>query len=923
MAKTSNEPVSANFERLAELAPSTNLSLINSVISRSPPIDTPLSLVEGTTSTQKKKKKKKSKKSAKSKGERDAKPPTEDDEPNPLVLRISRNKHWRYISSYHGPWLQLPIELLESLLILNADPATFQAEPRMAPTPPSQQQQQHPFSRMRDRGYPSLGDPSPPDSPRRTFSPISYPPLPAPPPGKPIPPPIDPGVFRSVTTIRRLIDEASELAVRASSGMSAAALGSIRGSSSPNLHSSPWALAQSLGMSPLGDSGGGRNVAMSAMRIHRLRALAVQKLAAAYRADEIASSVMVMQGGSVFEDIAERVLKFDPNDADAKYVHFFHEKIPSRQLAESTTTRVLDELIEAYPQRLELFRTRGIVRTFRDEYSAAVKDFTHALKEARALRKARSFHRSGSHSLQNGKGRGDKRRKEGKKRSNGQAPPNGTSEADGCGDASEAETLPIHPSVLPEAPEPIEPQLLFLRGAAYLQNAIFLIEEKILKLEGIRKRISAEGAAELRLCYIQNGRYGGVEIGNPDGPLGRTDGPKLQAYRGVLADGAFREQIGALLKKSIRDHERFLAHFDALETPAPPRSSDNEGDDDNDIVERAAYAFLLSEALRPGAHGTLPPAPPPDSAVLFTTYHPLLVESHFSVLLCLLMLGDFSALLRAFVRAATVVDGLEGYPVFLPPRSMAQAEFVETLERLAGGWRVGVQPHSRARTGQGLSHANGKLAIEPSPLPSLPPPRPPPSGSRSSPPPSPLFVTTVQSPIPMSNGALFDPLAPSTSSFVFGSGSGSGSGFGSSASTMALMQLAPPSQVQSRRATPTPAASPAPPHSGSIDLIESLDSARIILAPVMERQRARAEQSAMEKKLSSLSSSSSSSGSFAAGGGGGGSGGKNARVKPLPINIQLHGPRVEIVLAWLAAVWLVELEGVALSGSCVERRRPE
>ncbi len=101
-------------------------------------------------------------------------------------------------------------------------------------------------------------------------------------------------------------------------------------------------------MNPLGDPGGGRNVAISAMRIHRLRALAVQKLAAAYRTDEIASSVMVMQGGSIFEDIAERVLKIgasfflsicnyltqrlgkDPSDADAKYVHFFHEKIPSR-----------------------------------------------------------------------------------------------------------------------------------------------------------------------------------------------------------------------------------------------------------------------------------------------------------------------------------------------------------------------------------------------------------------------------------------------------------------------------------------------------------------------------------------------------------------------------------------------------------------
>jgi hypothetical protein len=33
--------------------------------------------------------------------------------------------------------------------------------------------------------------------------------------------------------------------------------------------------------------------------------------------------------------------------------------------------------------------------------------------------------------------------------------------------------------------------------------------------------------------------------------------------------------------------------------------------------------------------------------------------------------------------------------------------------------------------------------------------------------------------------------------------------------------------------------------------------------------------------------------------------------KPLPINIPLHGPRVEVVLAWFAAVWLVELESVA------------
>ncbi len=58
---------------------------------------------------------------------------------------------------------------------------------------------------MRDCGYTGLRGPSLPDSPRFALASLPYP-----------PPPIDPGVFRSVTTICRLIDEASELAVRAS-----------------------------------------------------------------------------------------------------------------------------------------------------------------------------------------------------------------------------------------------------------------------------------------------------------------------------------------------------------------------------------------------------------------------------------------------------------------------------------------------------------------------------------------------------------------------------------------------------------------------------------------------------------------------------------------------------------------------------------
>lgn len=206
-----------------------------------------------------------------------------------------------------GPWLQLPAELLDSLLTLNLDPAALTGpEPRLPPllgTPSN-------IGKQRDRGLYGFGEFPPPESPRNQYASMPLPPpFPSPKPGKATPPPIDPGVFRSIRNIRRLIDEAAELSVRASSGLSAAELGSMRSGSA--LNNSPWATAQSFGFNPLGNNngGGGRNVGMSALRVHRLRALAVQKLAQAYKDDEIASSVMVMQGGSVFDDLAERVLK--------------------------------------------------------------------------------------------------------------------------------------------------------------------------------------------------------------------------------------------------------------------------------------------------------------------------------------------------------------------------------------------------------------------------------------------------------------------------------------------------------------------------------------------------------------------------------------------------------------------------------------
>jgi len=132
-----------------------------------------------------------------------------------------------------------------------------------------------------------------------------------------LPPPIDPAVFRGVSEIRKCVDEASDLAVRASSGMSAAALGEF---------GVDWA------QQGVGGAGtrNGRQAVLSPVRQHRLRVLAVARLAQAYRIDEIAASVAVMQGTTGLDDLAWRVLKHDPTNLDAVYVQFFHEKIPSR-----------------------------------------------------------------------------------------------------------------------------------------------------------------------------------------------------------------------------------------------------------------------------------------------------------------------------------------------------------------------------------------------------------------------------------------------------------------------------------------------------------------------------------------------------------------------------------------------------------------
>lgn len=82
---------------------------------------------------------------------------------------------------------------------------------------------------------------------------------------------MDPVILRNLIEIRRLLDDASELVIKAVSGPS---------STSSRL---------------------------TQIRQHKFRELAVTKMAKAYAIDEIATSVLVMQSASAIDDVAALV----------------------------------------------------------------------------------------------------------------------------------------------------------------------------------------------------------------------------------------------------------------------------------------------------------------------------------------------------------------------------------------------------------------------------------------------------------------------------------------------------------------------------------------------------------------------------------------------------------------------------------------
>ncbi|KAL6902702.1 hypothetical protein GGI43DRAFT_382881 [Trichoderma evansii] len=500
-------------------------------------------------------------------------------------LAICRNKHWRYISSYHGPWLQMPYEILETIANINYN--------------------------------------------------------------TPLPRPLDAASFFDLVKVRRLVDEATNLAVRAASDIASPTLTNVNGGF-PSISS-----MISHGMGAPGHSG-----RLSRERKFKMREQASQKLARAYRLDEIVCSVATMQGASPLEDVGNLVLQRNSRDPDAKYVHFFHEKIPSRKMAESTSLEPLTEIVGDRPGEPEVLRTRATVKVFQNDLEGAVSDLTHALSISLFIHKSHQPKQEDTQVV-------DSQRTAARRRP--------------------------HDVILPEKDQPssLEAQLYFQRASVYLTLA------------------SDNAVSSMPTSSQANGKPAITNSG--DGEAGAEISDPGQEISQKQSES--RKMAKTFAKRAIKDYMSFLSNLHY--SPNLPAKIAKEF---NDRVSMVMHGIRSSRAIDTGSLTTshtvyslpdlfrsvpptdIPPYPPQDlmkqsvqqpldeAACEWVTYHPLLSDALHSLLLahCLAQTST-KELQRHAYMVARLVRLSDGYPLFQANRSSARADWTE-LVHCAGNW---------------------------------------------------------------------------------------------------------------------------------------------------------------------------------------------------------------------------------------------
>lgn len=484
----------------------------------------------------------------------------------------------------------------------------------------------------------------------------------------PRPHPVDPAVFFDLVKIRHLVEDATTPSVRAATGVASAQAMSNN----------------SLGLG-FGQSGGGGLGKLSRERKHRMREQASQKLAKAYRLDEIACSVATMQSASSLEDVASLVLQRNKDDPDAKYVHFFHEKIPSRQLAECTSLDPLSEIIASRPADAEPLRTRATVRMFKEDYEGAATDLTAALQVYR-FHHPSSSHKGPQEEVANGT--------EGLPQRNGR----------------KADVIPREE----EQPGSLEQQVLFLRGGVYLTLACQHVPAALLATP--ISEAAEESATDENRPPITS---------LPDSAAAPEADKKVMEARKLVKSYA---------RKALRDYLAYLAHFDyspdapteaaedfsrrvshavhGLRIPRLSRTESHGKDRKYDRPVAPHKVYKLSELFAATQPAGLPPyprtdlvttkpvrpaasQPEPETSSESLTYHPLLTDALHSLLLChCLVQTSAKELQRHANMVARLARLADGYPVFQASRSPARADWVEILRQgenwinLSGTWEA-------------------------------------------------------------------------------------------------------------------------------------------------------------------------------------------------------------------------------------------
>ncbi|CAD6446699.1 c8c32074-cc61-4625-aa94-bac75215e161 [Sclerotinia trifoliorum] len=639
-----------------------------------------------------------------------AKNPKSAQQPSTSALIICRNKHWRYISSFHGPWLQLPPEVLEALANNNY------ALPR--------------------------------------------------------PRPVDPAVFFDILKIRQLVDDATNLAVRAASGVTSSSLSNSLNAGNGLLGNGGTALG-------LGIGGGGGNAKLSKERKHRMREQATQKLSKAYHLDEIACSVATMQSASTLEDVAQLVLQRNPNDSDAKYVHFFHEKIPSRQLAECTSLQPLDEVIADRPSEGEILRTRAVTKIFKEDFVGAAQDLTSALQVCRYYQ---NQHKAGRQQIQ--------------------LASEAAAEAQRKHSGRWRDEFKLDEE---DHPSSLETQLLFHRAGVYLTIACQHVDAALSNTPSHGDLISWEDIDKaMKSPWPSND-----DSSNGEKTNGKTNGTHHAANEAPEITSAEKEAhrkrmesrkiVKTNAKRALRDYVAYLSHLDytpglpaeiteefvrkvnlaanGYKIPRQPQTNHNKkgldlesnaslsnGQLSDALVPHAGHngkSRPQSSTSRPHDLPSLPPpkvyqisslfsaTPPadlppyPETATALTTkqqlrashseaaqhilaqtdchealtYHPLLTDALHSLLLChCLVQTSTRELQRHAHMVARLARVCDGYPVFQASRSPSRADWIEVIRRndnwisLAASWETLCAP--APLPGQAPSNQQKETAAE-------------------------------------------------------------------------------------------------------------------------------------------------------------------------------------------------------------------